>query len=263
MKKVIIVVLVAVLCAGGVVVAAWRMTGDGAGEGAAASADEPTGDSFQHRLAEVVSTEGEAQGAEEPGEAGEASASDLGGAASEGMTGEDFAYTTPDQRYVTETQRHQNFFRAVAEGRVLRLEVVSADVRPVGDPNTSYIKFVCTISDGGSASGTMVMKYDAGMWRIAAISQLTGDLQGGTNYQVSRSFEDVLAREIAELQPFLARIAEGRFAYMEVHGVSRPSENETVLTGVVAGKSGKTVPAEMRLRRDYGIWHLTYITNPP
>jgi hypothetical protein len=31
----------------------------------------------------------------------------------------------------------------------------------------------------------------------------------------------------------------------------------------VVGKSGKAVPAEMRLRNDYGIWHLTYITNPP
>ncbi|NPV60704.1 MAG: hypothetical protein HPY75_13735 [Actinobacteria bacterium] len=263
MKKILAIVLVSLLCAGGVVVAAWRISGDDAGGEAAASAETAARGTFRQELAATESPEGDPGSAEALGEESMAGASDLEGAATEGMTGEDFAYTTPDQRYVTETQRHQNFFRAVGEGRVLRLEVVSADVRPVGDPDTSYIKFVLTTSDGGSATGTMVMKYDAGMWRIAAFSQLTGDLQGGTNYQVPRSFEDVLAREIAELQPFLTRIAEGRFAYMEVHGVNRPSENETVLTGVVAGKSGKTVPAEMRLRRDYGIWHLTYITNPP
>lgn len=262
MKRAIIILVAVMLCAGGVVAAAWSVSGDGGGEDAAASADSAAESSFQHELAETVSPDGAAASQEEALEEDEAVASGVEGAASEGMTGEDFAYTSPDQRYVTETQRHQNFFRAVGEGRVLRMEVVSADVRPVGDPDTSYIKFVLTTSDGGSAGGTMVMKYDAGMWRIAAFSQLTGDLQGGTNYQVPRSFEDVLAREIAELQPFLTKIAEGRFAYMEVHGVSRPSENETVLTGVVAGKSGKVVPAEMRLRRDYGIWHLTYITNP-
>ena len=80
---------------------------------------------------------------------------------------------------------------------------------------------------------------------------------------VPESFEDQLGREIAELQPFLTKVAEGRFAYMEVYTVNHPSEGETVLTGVVVGKSGKAVPAEMRLRKDYGIWHLTYITDPP
>ncbi len=71
-----------------------------------------------------------------------------------------------------------------------------------------------------------------------------------------------LAREIVELQPFLTKVAEGSFSYMTVDSASMPAENESVLTGVVVGKSGKTVPAEMRLRKDYGIWHLTYITNP-
>jgi hypothetical protein len=145
---------------------------------------------------------------------------------------------------------------------VRRLEVTSADVRPVGDTNTSYIYFELT-TDGGGSNGTFVMKFENGMWRIAAINQLSGDLDGGTNYVVPTSFEEDLGREIAELQPFLTKVAEGRFAYMEVYTVNRPSENESVLTGVVVGKSGKTVPAEMRLRNDYGIWHLTYITNPP
>lgn len=261
MKKIVIAALVLLLCAGGAVAVAWRASG-GEGGGEAAEAASP-GSSFKTRLEETLAPDGDAGGGEDAAVVEEAAAAEVDTSAAEGVTGEDFAYTNPDQRYVTETQRHQNFFRAVGEGRVLRMEVVSADVRPVGDPDTSYIKFVLTTADGGSASGTMVMKYDAGMWRIAAFSQLTGGLQGGTNYQVPDSFEDVLAREIAELQPFLTKIAEGRFAYMEVHGVDRPSENETVLTGVVAGKSGKTVPAEMRLRRDYGIWHLTYITNPP
>jgi len=79
---------------------------------------------------------------------------------------------------------------------------------------------------------------------------------------VPESFDGDLGREIADLQPFLTKVAEGRFAYMEINAVSRPSESESVLTGVVVGKSGVSVPAEMRLHKDYGIWHLTYITDP-
>jgi hypothetical protein len=163
---------------------------------------------------------------------------------------------------VTETQRHQNFFKAVAEGRVRRLEVTSTDVRPVGDSNTSYVYFTL-ITTSGASNGTMVMKFESGMWRIAAVNQLSGDLAGGTNYVVPEEFDAVLGREIAELQPFLTQMAEGRFAYMEVYSTSYPSASEAVLTGVVAGKGGSSVPAEMRLQKDYGIWHLTYITNPP
>ena len=109
----------------------------------------------------------------------------------------------------------------------------------------------------------MVFKYDNSMWRIAAINQLQGDLSGGTNYMVPSSFEDDLAREISELQPFLAKVAEGRLEYMSVDSVSQPNENETILSGQVVGKSGKAVPAEMYLRKDYGLWHITSVTNPP
>ncbi len=250
------------LFAGGAGLAAWRIADDGAGEEAAPAALESA--SFQTRLEEVTSPEGGAGKISDADAGGtEAGASDLAGAADEGISGEDFSYTSPDQRYVTETQRHQNFFRAVGEGRVVRLEVVSADVRPAGDPNTSFISFTLTTTDGGTSSGTFVMKYNAGKWRIAAISQLEGDLQGGTNYQVPDDFKDVLAQEISDLQPFLAKIAEGRFAYMEVHAADHPSGNETVLTGVVVGKNGISVPAEMHLRQDYGIWRITYITDPP
>ncbi len=177
------------------------------------------------------------------------------------QSGEDFSYTSPDQRYVTETQRHQNFFKAVAEGKVQRLEVINVDYRPVDDPDTSYVYFTLT-SNGGTSNATMVFKFEGGLWRIAAINQLQGILEGGTNYMVPASFEDDLAREIVELQPFLTKVAEGSVSYMTVDSANMPAENESILTGVVVGKSGKTVPAEMRLRKDYGIWHLTYITNP-
>jgi hypothetical protein len=256
----VVILVVVMLCLGGVALAAWRIIDDGGDNNSASAAVE--GDSFQSRLEETAD-------AEEVNTAGTESAEEESGADQEAyesvdyQTGEDFSYTAPDQRYVTETQRHQNFFRAVAEGRVLRLEVTNADVRPVGDPNTSYIYFTLTTSDGDTSKGTFVMRFSNGMWRIAAINQLSGDLEGGTNYMVPEGFEEELGREIAELQPFLTKVAEGRFAYMEVHAVNHPGEGETVLTGVVVGKSGKTVPAEMRLRKDYGIWHLTYITNPP
>ncbi len=266
MRKAVIILVISLLLGGGVALAAWRSADNGAGAAESpATAAAPANVSFQSQLEEVTSSDGDAgtQASDTQGSGTGTGTSGYEGAAEGGMSGEDFSYTSPDQRYVTETQRHQNFFKAVGEGRVVRLEVVSADVRPVGDPDTSYIGFTLTTSDGVTSSGTFVMKYDGGKWRIAAISQLEGDLQGGTNYQVPDSFEDVLAREIGELQPFLTKIAEGAFAYMQVDSVDRSSANETVLTGVVVGKSGKPVSAEMRLRRDYGIWHLTHITNPP
>ena len=216
--------------------------------------------SFKSELEEAASVEdAEAEGS--ASSADSAAAANPGTAAQDIITGEDFAYATPDQRYVTETQRHQNFFLAVAEGRGKRLEVMRTDLPPVGDPNTSYIYFTL-ITDTGTSTGTFVMKYSGGIWRIAAINQLLGDLDGGTNYMVPGSFEGTLRREVVDLQPFLAKVAEGRLAYMEVHTVNRPSESESILTGIVVGKSGVSVPAEMRLSKDYGIWHLTYITDP-
>src|SRR4030042_510656 len=114
------------------------------------------------------------------------------------LTGQDFDQTTPDQRYVTETQRHQNFFMALAEGRVKRLDVIATDYQPAGDPNTSMIYCTFTTTDGKKTDGTMVLKYDNSQWRIADIRQLQGDLGGGTNYVAPSSFEDDLAREIGE-----------------------------------------------------------------
>ncbi|RJP33883.1 MAG: hypothetical protein C4536_03545 [Actinobacteria bacterium] len=257
----ILILAVVLLLAGGAALAAWRIADSGAEE---ESQQTMVGNaSFQSQLEEATSPDGGGSQAADDQAEDASSASQVDDAADDSLSGEDFSYTSPDERYVTETQRHQNFFKAVGEGRVVRLEVVSADVRPVGDPDTSYIGFTLTTLDGNTSSGTFVMKFDAGKWRIAAISQLEGDLQGGTNYQVPDSFEDVLAQEITELQPFLTKIAEGSFAYMQVYSSAFPSENETILSGVVVGKSGNSVPAEMHLRRDYGIWHLTYITNPP
>jgi hypothetical protein len=259
MRKLVVILAVVVLFAGGVALAAWRIVDDEGGDKSATTGGGGT--SFQSELEETTSDQ------EETVDSGDAAAGDVEGSdydsyAADTQSGEDFSYTTPDQRYVTETQRHQNFFKAVAEGRVTRLEVTSADVRPVGEPDTSYIYFTLT-SDSGTSQGTFVMKFSKGMWRIAAINQLSGDLEGGTNYMVPASFEEDLGREIAELQPFLTKVAEGRFAYMEVRAVSRPNDSESILTGIVVGKSGATVPAEMRLHNDYGIWHLTYITDPP
>lgn len=260
MRKILVIVLVIAFFAGGTALAAWAVFGESGEEKTETLAG---GSSYKTELEETTSPDGDGAAAGDEEESGETSAADAGeGDAESQSTGEDFSYTSPDQRYVTETQRHQNFFKAVAEGKVKRLDCTSVDYQPVGDPNTSYVYFTMT-SDSGRSNGTFVMKLEGGMWRIAAINQVGGDLEGGTNYMVPASFEDDLAREIAELQSFLTKVAEGRFAYMQVDNVIRPNESETILTGVVVGKSGRTVPAEMRLRKDYGLWHLTYVTDPP
>jgi hypothetical protein len=259
LRKIVLFVVIGFLCLGGVALAAWGVTSDGGNENAEVSNAEEG--SFTTLLEEATASDTQ-DGTSEDGSSPDSQETTGEDAEASGKSGEDYSYTSPEQRYVTETQRHQNFFKAVAEGRVRMLQVTSVDCRPVGDEDTSYVYFTL-ISDSGTSSATMVFKFADGMWRIAAINQLQGDLEGGTNYMVPASFEDDLAREIAELQPFLTKVAEGRFSYMTVDSVYRPGENESVLTGVVVGKSGRTVPAEMRLRRDYGIWHLTYITNPP
>jgi hypothetical protein len=254
-QKVVILVLVLLLCAGGVSLAAWKIADDGGDEKSSQEAAE--GSTYMSDLEITTSSEDpDAALGEEGSEEGEPDYTPE--VAAEGHSGEDFSYTSPDQRYVTVTQRHQNFFKAVAEGRVTRMEVTSVDYQPVGDPNTSYVYFVF-FTDAGRSSGTFVMKFEGGMWRIAAINQLQGDLEGGTNYMVPASFEDDLAREFQELQPFLTKVAEGRFQYMTVDNYIRPSECEVILTGRVVGKSGRTEPSEMYLRKDYGLWHITNI----
>jgi hypothetical protein len=175
------------------------------------------------------------------------------------MTGESYSQTAPDQRYVTETQRHQNFFIALAEGKVKRMDVIATDYQPATDPNTSLIYCTFTTTDGKKHDGTMVLKCDNGKWRIADIRQLQGELGGGTNYVAPMSFEDDLAREIQELQEFLTKVAQGRLDYMVVDSVSHPSTTETVLTGRVVGVGGRVQPTKMTLKQDYNIWHLTSI----
>jgi hypothetical protein len=259
LRKLVIVLVVVFLGVGGVAFAAWRIMDDGDAKQEDSTALQ--GNTFQSELEQATESDIDAGSSAAGQQDAEAADTGSAGEVDNSQSGEDFSYTSPDQRYVTETQRHQNFFKAVAEGKVQRLEVINVDYRPVDDPDTSYVYFTIT-SNGGTSNATMVFKYEDSLWRIAAINQLQGILQGGTNYMVPASFEDALAREIVELQPFLTKVAEGKFNYMAVDSVSRPAENESILTGVVVGKSGKTVPAEMRLRKDYGIWHLTYVTNP-
>jgi hypothetical protein len=142
---------------------------------------------------------------------------------------------------------------------VKRLDAVATDYQPAGDPNSSYLYFTLTTTDGAKHDGTMVLKFEGGMWRIGAIRQLVGDLGGGTNYVVPASFEADLAREISELQEFLTKVAEGRLDYMIWDNYNRVSDTETILTGRVVGVGGRVVNTQMTLRKDYNIWHLTNI----
>lgn len=253
MRKIIIVTLIVVFASTALALATWKVVDLVQGEEEASPALEASS------ATEGGSAEpGEAPGEEEQGEDGVTTAElEAAGVPS----GEDTAYTSPDQRYVSETQRHQNFFIALAAGEVKRLDAVATDYQPAGDPNTSYMYFTVTKTDGSTSDGTMVLKFDNGLWRIGAIRQLAGDLDGGTNYVVPAEFETDLAREITELQEFLTKVAQGRLDYMIVDSVSQPSETETILTGRVVGIGGRIENTRMTLRKDYNIWHLTNIVS--
>ncbi len=251
MRKIAIIALVCLFATTTLALAAWKIvdlaTDESGEEKSRETAAAGEGESSPPEE-EVTS---EAQG-EDAAAAGEASAAGI-------PSGEDFSYTDPDQRYVSETQRHQNFFIALAEGRIKRLDAVATDYQPVGDPNTSYLYFTVTTTDGAKHDGTMVLKNEGGLWRIAAVRQLYGELGGGTNYVVPAEFEADLAREIGELQEFLSKVAQGRLDYMIVDSVQKPSDTETVLTGRVVGIGGRIEDTQMTLRKDYNIWHLTNI----
>jgi hypothetical protein len=255
-KRVLLIVLVVVFASATLALAAWKVADIASEKSDTASGSEP---------ATTPADEGGSvsSGAESSGEvtaAGDSGAAAEAAAAAAGLpSGEDFSPTTSEQRYVTETQRHQNFFVALAGGTVKRLDAVATDYQPAGDPNTSYMYFTISTTDGARHEGTMVLKYESGLWRIAAVRQLAGDLGGGTEFVVPASFEDDLARELVELQDFLTKVAQGRLDYLVVDNVSRPSDNETVLTGRVVGLGGRIQNARMTLRKDYGIWHLTNI----
>lgn len=252
MRKLLVIALIAIFASGALAFAAWWAF-DSPGE------PEAAGEPASALALEGGSSPGE-EGAAEVTAAGETAAAGAEYEASALPSGDDTAQATPTERYVTETQRHQNFFVALAEGNVRRLDAVATDYQPPGDPNTSYMYFTLTTSDGAKHNGTMVLKYETGMWRIAAVRQLAGSLGGGTDYAVPANFEEDLARELAELQEFLAKMAQGRLDYMVVDSVSRPSDVETVLDGRVVGVGGRIENTRMVLRKDYGIWHLTDIT---
>lgn len=253
MRRVIIITLIVVFASTTLALATWKIVDMVQGEDEASPALE----------AASTTEEGSAEPGEAPGEGeqGEDGATAAEVEAADVPSGEDTAYTSPDQRYVSETQRHQNFFIALAEGDIKRLDAVATDYQPAGDPNTSYMYFTVTKTDGSTSDGTMVLKLDNGLWRIGAIRQLTGDLAGGTNYVVPAEFEADLAREITELQEFLTKVAQGRLDYMIVDSISRPSETETVLTGRVVGIGGRIENTRMTLKKDYNIWHLTNIVS--
>lgn len=249
-RRIVIIILVAVLASTTLALATWKIADLVGGKGSG----ETTG--VRATSGEQGFAEGEPTGSVEE----DALAAEAGEVEAAGFpSGESFSQDTPTQRYVTETQRHQNFFIALAEGRIKRLDAVATDYQPPGDPNSSYLYFTVTTTDGKKHSGTMVLKYEGGLWRIAAIRQLTGELGGGTNYVVPASFEEDLARELVDLQEFLSKVAQGRLDYMVVDSVSRPSDTETILTGRVLGIGGRIEQARMTLRKDYNIWHLTNI----
>jgi len=248
-RRIMTFILVAVLATTTLALAAWKVADLVGGKG--------SGEVVKERTASGEESPAEGAGANA---AGTETSAETGGVEASGYpSGDSLSQDTPTMRYVTETQRHQNFFIALAEGRIKRLDAIATEYQPPGDPNSSYLYFTITTTDGSKHDGTMVLKYERGLWRIAAVRQLTGDLGGGTNYVVPESFEEDLARELVELQEFLTKVAQGRLDYMVVDSVSRPSDTETILVGRVVGIGGRIENARMTLRKDYNIWHLTNI----
>lgn len=253
MRKSLILVLIILLASSAVALASWqvaswiRSDSDEQAPGVTASTEVITG----------LSAPAAAQVAEHQGRVGAAGGRAAADPGAE-RTGESDQYDSPDQRYVTETQRHQNFFKALAEGRVRGIEVITTDFQPAGDPDSSYLYVIVALSSSDRCDGTIVMKYSGGLWRIGAV-RLTGALAGGTSYNVPSSFEADLSRELNEQQEFLTKMAEGRLASIRISSVSREGEAEVVLQGEAASRGGSTFPAEMRLRKDYDLWHLTDI----
>jgi hypothetical protein len=247
-RRVIIIALIALLASSTLALATWKIVDLVQGE-----------DQGPPALEASSALEGEAAvGEDAPG--GGAQGEDVATAAEVDAaalpSGEDTSYDDPDQRYVSETQRHQNFFMALANGEIKRLDAIATDQ---ADANTSYMYFTLTTIDGAKYDGTMVLKNEGGLWRIAAVRQLEGDIGGGTNYVVPAYFEADLAREITELQAFLTKVAQGRLDYMIVDSVNMVSDTETILTGRVVGVGGRIEPATMTLHKDYNIWHLTEV----
>lgn len=248
MRRTLVVALVLLFSLTAVGLGTWKMIdaardgGDGAENGATTSAQQ--------------AGEGAALDGESGGDSSNAGSSVVESAA---VSGEDFSMQTPEQRYVVETQRHQNFFKALAEGKIKRLDAIATEYQPAGDPNTSCLYFTVTTVDGKKSNGTMVLRQEGGKWRIAAIRQLDGELGGGTNYPVPAGFEQDLARELQDLQEFLFKVAQGRLDYMVVDKVLKPSDSQTVLEGKVVGIGGRVEKARMVLKKDYEIWHLSSI----
>mgnify|MGYP000294834065 CR=1 FL=1 len=249
-SKIFILALILLFASTTLALASWKMVDLVRG-----NSGTPNDQSGPSREAKPTAPSGSAAG-----EAAEKEADTPSEVESAAAGGEGSSHTTPDQRYVTETQRHQNFFAALAEGRVKRLDVIATDYQPAGDPNTSYSYFTLSTVEGTKSDGSMVLKREGGLWRIAAIRQLWGDLGGGSSEPVPASFEEDLAREVVELQDFLTKVAEGHLDYMIVDNVVKPSDTETVLIGRVVGTLGRVQNAQMTLRKDYNLWHLTGIT---
>ncbi len=254
MKRVLLIVLIAVFASTTLALAAWKVA-----DLASEKSDSPAGDPVVTQADESGSVSSGMESTGEVTAAGDQGVAEAEVDAAALPSGEDFSQSSPSQRYVTETQRHQNFFVALASGEVKRLDAVATDYQPAGDPNTSYMYFTLTTTGGAKHDGTMVLKFDSGMWRIAAVRQLEGDLGGGTDYVVPADFENDLARELVDLQEFLTKVAQGRLDYLVVDSVSQPSDTETVLVGRAVGLGGRIQNARMTLRKDYGIWHLTNV----
>lgn len=139
-------------------------------------------------------------------------------------------YNDPDRPYTNEVKKCQNFFKALGEGRVERLDVTATDYQPAGDPNSSYLDIIITTTDSAESEGVLVMEYADGLWHIAEVN-LSGNLAGGANRDVPDSFEDELEREVVENQHFLRKTAEGRLAYLQVGEFEKIGEDESLLIG--------------------------------
>jgi hypothetical protein len=155
--------------------------------------------------------------------------------------------------------KNQNFFVALADGKIKELKVNATFFEPFGWPDVSVLFITVTDNKGNKSTGFMVLWCVGGQWRIAGVSQFPFWLGGGVQYQIPSVFEQDLVAEQDKLQQFLEKVAHGRLDYMMVDAVEKPSSKKTILKGRTVSVAGTVKNTKMTLEKSYGLWHITHI----
>jgi hypothetical protein len=248
-------------------------TGEAVSAGAAEESSQGPGESGLAEPGAVAGTEdGLEPGEEQELEAALLSELDSGGS-KETLTEEDIpgevkaeiadgmygSQSIQQQSLTSLLKKNQNFFEALAEGKIKLLRVNATFFEPFGWKNISLVYMTVIDNKGNHSNGYMVLWCISGKWRIAFVSQFPSWLGGGKQYQIPSVFEQDLIAEQDKLQTFLSKVAYGRLDYMMVDKVEKPSSKKTILKGRTLSVAGTKFNTKMTLEKTYGLWHITHI----